>query len=293
MKRKMWTMSVLVAGLSFATPMLWAANAAVPAPTASAASAADPALQIRTLVRSLRGNDLAAALRASVPPSKLQEIQLAYEQARSRPISDADRAEFEQAIARITAPNAVDQLMVEIEPKLIEARPQAQGAIMMALGGLQMALASPDAELTPEQRESLRQMLPGLQQWLTGRDFLSSATMRQALSLVTQAARDAAVANLDQLQMLTFDEVLARGGRVFAASKQALKLYGLDLDAIADTLDVQVLAIEGNTARVRTTVTVFDAPISTEYELVLVDGRWYGKDALEHIRVEADLRVEG
>lgn len=292
MKRKLLMMSMLVAGLSVATPMLWAQSVNTTQASAAALSAPDPAQQVRALVQSLRGNDLAAALRASVPPSKLQQIKLAYEQARSKPLSADDRAEFEKAIAKLTAPDAVEQMMVEIEPKLVEARPQAQGAILMAVGGIQMALASPDTELTPEQRDSLRLMLPGLQQWLTSHDFLSSDTMRQALTLVTRAARDASVSNLDQLQMLTFDEVLARAGRVFAASKQAVKLYGLDLDAIADTLEVQVLAIEGETARVRTTITLFDAPVSAEHELVLVEGRWYGKDALEHVKIEADLHVE-
>lgn len=292
MKRKLLTMSMLVAGLTLAMPALWAANALVERPSAAVVSAPDPAQQVRALVSSLRGNDLAAALRASVPPAQLQKLQQAFDVARARPLTDADRAEFEQAISQLTAPDAVDQLMAKIEPKLVEARPQAPGAIMMGIGGLQMALASPEAELTDEQRNSLRAMLPGLQQWLTSRDFLSSDTVRQALTLVTQAARDASVSNLDQLQMLTFDEVLARAGRVFAASKQAVKLYGLDLDAIAGTLDVQVLAIEGDTARVRSTVTVFDAPIALEHELVLVDGRWYGKHALEHIQIDADLNVK-
>lgn len=294
MKRKLLTISLLLAGMTLATPALWAEPVGAAQASAASANAPDPAQQIRALVQSLRSNDLAGVLRASVPPSQLQQLRLAYEQARSKPIGAADRAEFEQAIAKLIAPDAVDQLMMQIEPKLVEARPQAPGAILMGIGGLQMALASPESELTEEQRNSLRAMLPGLQQWLTSNDFLSSATLRQALNLVTVAAREASVSNLDQLQMLTFDEVLARASRVFAAGKQAVKLYGLDLDAIAATLDVQVLAIEGATARVRTTITVFDAPIAMEQELVLVEGRWYGKHALEHFKIEADdWQVEG
>jgi len=52
------------------------------------------------------------------------------------------------------------------------------------------------------------------------------------------------------------------------------------------------VAIEGNTARVRTTVTVFDAPVSGEFELELVEGRWYGKHALEEIQIDSDEQSE-
>ena len=43
--------------------------------------------------------------------------------------------------------------------------------------------------------------------------------------------------------------------------------------------------IDGSTARVRTTVTVFNAPIATEHDLVLLEGRWYGKEAAENFDV--------
>ena len=149
------------------------------------------------------------------------------------------------------------------------------------------------AEMTEAQRAALRAALPGLQQWVTTTDFLSSQSMRQALTLITNAARNTGVANLDQLKMLSFEEVLAKAGSVLAASKQAIRIYGLDLDQIADSIDVQVLTIEGATARVRTTVTVFDAPIATEHELVLVDGRWYGKDAVVNWTIDSEEQSEG
>ena len=133
--------------------------------------------------------------------------------------------------------------MQEIEPKLVEARPQAPGAIKMGLGALQMALSSPDAELTEEQRAALRQAMPGLQRWLTSTDFLSSLSMRQALTLVTDAIRGTGLDSIDELRMLSLEEALAQAGSVLASAKQAVRIYGLDLDAIADTLAVEVLAI--------------------------------------------------
>jgi hypothetical protein len=292
MKLKLLSMSLLLAGAIGAAQPLLAASTAAAAPQASSQSIPDPAQQIREVARSLRANDMAALARAMVPPSKLQDIRQAYELKRGEPTSAEDRAEFEEKLARITAPDAVDTLMAEIEPKLIEARPQAAGATMMGIGAMQMAIASPESDLTAAQRATLQAALPGIQRWVTTTDFLSSTSMRQALTLITDAARATGIGNLDQLKMLSFEEVLAKAGSVLAASKQAVRIYGLDLDAILASMQVEVLEIEGATARVRTTVTVFDAPISGEIELVLVEGRWFGKHALEEIHIGDDERTE-
>ncbi|MGE4070741.1 MAG: hypothetical protein AB7E72_06155 [Lysobacterales bacterium] len=288
MKRNLLSMSLMLASLfGAAQPLLAQEQAQVRAISAST-SIPDPAAQIRAAADLLRNNDLMGLLRTMVPPSQLQLLRQGYEEGRSQPITDEDRAEFEEAIAKFTAPDAVERLMQEIEPKLVEARPQAPGAIMMGLGALQMALTSPDAELTEEQRAALRQAMPGLQRWLTSTDFLSSLSMRQALTLVTDAIRGTGLDSIDELRMLSLEEALAQAGSVLASAKQAVRIYGLDLDAIADTLAVEVLAIEGDTARVRTTITVFDAPISKEVELVLVEGRWYGKEAVQHFDFKID-----
>jgi hypothetical protein len=292
MKLKLLSMSLLLAGAFAAAQPVLAASTAAAAPQATSQSIPDPAQQVREVVRSLRANDLAALVRAMVPPSKFQEIRQAYELQRGEPISAEQRAEFEEKLARFIAPDAVDTLMAEIEPKLVEARPQVAGATMMGIGAAQMAIASPESDLTPEQRATLQAALPGIQRWVTTTDFLSSTSMRQALTLVTDAARATGVGNLDQLKMLSFEEVLAKAGSVLAATKQAVRIYGLDLDAIAASAQFETVAIEGSTARVRTTVTVFDAPVSGEFELELVEGRWYGKHALEEIDVEVDESSE-
>ena len=280
MKTKLLTLSLLCAGLIGAAQPILAMEAPSASATSASSAAPDPAQQIRDASRKLRSNDLAGLISALVPPAKYQQIREAYELARVKPTTAEDRAKFDQEYAKLVGPDAVNTLMAEIEPKLEEARPQAAGAVMMGIGALQMAVASPDSEMTEAQRAALRTALPGLQQWVTTTDFLSSQSMRQALTLISNAARNTGVANLDQLKMLSFEELLAKAGSVLAASKQAVRIYGLDLDQITDSIQVQVLAIEGQTARVRTTVTVFDAPIAIEHALVLVDGRWYGEDAI-------------
>jgi len=288
MKLKMMSLSLLIASVIVAHEPVLAQGAGSTA-TASAIASADPAQQVRDAAKYLRTNDLASLLRTVVPPADVAFMREAYELKRQTPTTDEDRAKFNEKFAKLIAPDAVDQLMLEIEPKLVTARPQAPGAILMGFGALQMAVNSPDSDLTPEQRTSLKLALPGIQQWASTTDFLSSDTLRQAITLVANAARATGVSNVDQLKMLSFEELLAKAGNMLAASKQAARIYGIDIDAILATTDVQVLDISGDKARVRATITVFDAPISAEHELELVDGRWYGKHARINIGVGDDL----
>jgi hypothetical protein len=236
-------------------------------------------VQLQDLVRQFRSNDLAAIVRGSLPPAHYQTLLDKYEEARSKPISDKDRADFAEGLQKLIAPDAVDQLMAEIEPKMRERAVQSEGMILMGLGAMNMAVTSPDSDLTEEQRAMLKRALPGIEAWVIETDFFSVDTLRQALTLVADAARRTGISDLDQIRMLSFEQLLAHGGRMLGAGKQAVKLYGIDLDAIVSTARMEVLEVEGDEARVRTTVTVFDAPLHFEQSLVLVEGRWYTKEA--------------
>jgi hypothetical protein len=288
MKAKLMSLAFVIAGVIGAGSPLMAQERAQVAASATKSAAREPARQHLARPRLFRQGDLAALAQAAVPPSKWTQIQLAYELQRLEPVSEADRAEFAEKLAKVTAPDAVDLLMAEIEPKLIEARPQVPGALLMGFGAMQMAVASPDSELTDEQRAALESALPGIQGWATSTDFLSSSTLRDALTLLTDAARRSGITSIDQLKAMPLEDVLDRASTVLVAAKDAVRLYGIDLDAVADSLRVEVLKIDGSTARVRTTVTVFEVPVWTDHDLVLVEGRWYGKDAIAHWSVDRD-----
>jgi len=287
MKSSRLSMSLLFVGLISAVNPAFAQESVNPASRSVSQSIPDPALQIRDLARVFRANDLGGLVNALVPPSQYQVMRQAYEMQRLQPITPAERKKFSEGIAKLTDANAVDKFMLEIEPKLVEARPKAMGALLIGMGALQVALASDDSELTAEQRAALQSAMPGIQKWAAETDFLSSISMRQAFSLLSDAARNTGVRSIDELKMLSFEQALSKAGTLLAASKQALYLYGLDINAIADSLQVQVLKQEGKSARVRTTITIFDAPISSEMDLVLLEGRWYSKTSIAKLNAHS------
>ncbi len=287
MKSSRLSMSLLFVGLISALNPAFAQERVVAVSRSVSQSVPDPALQIRDLARVLRSNDLAGLVNALVPPSQYQVMRQAYELHRLQPITPEERNKFSEGIAKLIDANAVDKFMLEIEPKLVEARPKAPAALLIGMGALQMALASDDSELTAEQRAALQSAMPGIQKWAAETDFLSSISMRQAISLFADAARNTGVHSIDELKMLSFEQALVKAGTMLAASKQALYIYGLDVNAIADSLQVQVLKQEGQTARVRTTVTIFNAPISSEMDLVLLEGRWYSKTTVAKLNAHS------
>lgn len=280
------TLSLLLATTGSALPgSIHAGSPSATAIAASAAYAPDPARQALDVVRLLRNNDLGGALVASLPPQRYAELRAEFEEQRRKPISDAQRAEFEEKLARITAPDAVDSFMAELEPRLQQLGLQAEGGILMALGGLHMAVNSPQSDLTDEQRATLRQMLPGLERWIIGTSFFSRDSARSAITLLVDAARGTGVRSLDELRALPLEDALAHAGRIFGASKQALRVYGIDVDEILASARFEVLDIEGEKARIRAEVTVFGAPVAREHSLVLINGRWYSEDMVLRMQV--------
>ncbi|UXI70185.1 hypothetical protein [Tahibacter amnicola] len=293
MNRTLLSLVLLSAGLAGAvSPVLAQERAVASTHAAASVSVPDPARQITDLAQKFRAGDLSGLAQSVVPPEKWRAARAAYERKRAEPTTEEDRARFAEKFARITSADAVDQFMADIEPKLARARPQLPGALLMGFGAMAMAIDSPESDLTPAERAALKSAMPGLQRWANGTDFLSSATMRRAVGRIVDAARSTGITDIDQLKSLPLEGVLERAAPVFTAAKEAVGYYGIDLDAIAATLKVDVLNLETATARVRTTVTVFGAPVSSEHDLVLVEGRWYDKDALVHFDEELDDDVE-
>lgn len=284
MKMKLLSLALAaasVAGMA-AIPLISSTNAwaAITAPAVP-----DPAAQLEETARFFRNDDLAGLAQSLVPPEQWEQAKLAYELHKLKEIDQDDREHFAEAVARFTGPDAVDTLMAEIEPKLDEARPQAPGALMMAFGAASVAVNSPESDLTDDQRAALTSALPGVQKWATSTDFLDPVALRQALTLVIDAARNTGIHDIDQFKTMTLEQVLDRAAPVFTAAKQAVRGYGLDLDAIADSMQVDVLENDGKNARVRVTVMVFDNPVWAEHELELLEGRWYSRHTLHHIQV--------
>ncbi|HWU52752.1 MAG TPA: hypothetical protein VN153_08035 [Tahibacter sp.] len=277
MKTTLLSLSLLAVAVTGPSTLLAAPSTAPATVAVASQNAPDPAVEIKHLAELFRAGDLAALAQGLTPRRQWEEARLAYEMQRNKPTSEAERARFAEKMQQFTAPDAVDQMMAKLEPEMAKARPQAAGMMLMGMGALSVAVNSSDTKLTDAQREALRSALPGIQRWVNTTDFLSVASLRRALTVLTDAARRTGITDIDQLKALPLEGVLERASPMLTAAKEAVRTYGIDLDAVADSLHVDVLERAADTARVRTTVTVFGAPVWAEHDLVLIDGHWYGK----------------
>lgn len=263
-----------------------AASTTAPAAATLAVSASTPAAAMQSINKAFQANDVAALLQASVPKSAYNEMKSKFEaKMAENTISDSDRKEFADGLAKITGPTAVDDLMAQIEPQLAAMKPQMAGMVAMGVAGAQMALSNPEnSTLTDSQKATASAVLNGLQGWAMKTDFTDAGKVRAALTDISNAVKATGVTSLDQIKAMKFEELLGKASVVLAGLKKALGHYDLNLDAIVASQKVEVLSESGDTAKVKTTMTVFDVPVESEAEMIKVDGNWYAKDSVEGIK---------
>lgn len=253
------------------------------APVAVNAGASE-ALQAQ--VQAFHSNDLKGLLTAALPPKEIERMRSEWDEERKEPPTEEERKEFAESWGKITAPDGVDKIMAEIEPQLAEMKPQMAGLIAMMQGMGTMSIQQ-STELTPEQKTQATQFVNGLGGWLTKTDFTDPALMRASLTALAEGLRATGITSIDDVNALSFDQLLDKAGPAFAGVKNALAAYGFSLDQIASSVKTEVLSETADAAKLKVTYSLFDSPLSFESEMRKVDGRWYGKDMLEQMEKAA------
>ena len=253
-----------------------AAEKAVVQASATAATAFD------AQVKAFRNNDLKTLLTSVMPPAELERIRADWDKQRAEPITEEDRAEFADSWGKLTAPDGVDKIMAEVEPKLAEVKPQLAGMIAMGQGMATMSIAQ-STDLTEPQKAQATAFLNGMGGWLSKTDFADAALMRKSLTALADGMRATGITSLDDIQGLSFDQLLDKAAPAVGGFKNALAAYGFSLDAIADSVKSEIVSENGDVAKLKVSYALFDSPMSFESEMKKVDGRWYGKDMLDQI----------
>jgi len=255
--------------------------------TLSADSPADAATRI---ARDLKDNNLLGAVQAAVPPAHFEKLKLEYEQGRQEPASDEDRASFAENMAKLTAPDAEQALMAELEPVLqkFEAEMAAQMPLMIGMGrAFSQQWLQESKELSDEQKKQAGDLLDAIAKWLQEVKFTDRELARQAIGKAVSTARALQLKTIDDLQALSFEQAMAKGGIAFAGIKDILALYGMKVDEALGSVSASVLAQEGDSAKISMQYRLFGQPLQVETDMVRRDGRWYGKDSLAQLDREA------
>ena len=249
---------------------------------------------MQLLTRHLRDNDLAAFARDAVPPALHAQLQVAWQQGRTRwPL---DELPFDDRLpgllSTLAAPGAEARLQHGFDQQFAGAGTQIKGAAA-SLGLFGAQYIQRQGDYSDDERQHYAQLIQAASRWGTRAPLADRERVRRAILELTAAARRSGLASPADFRRLGMDDSLRRIGVFAAAFKQALVPYGLELDANLDSMRVTLQQQTGDTARVRMQYPFAGQDIDTIVAVERIDGRWYLSDYLRHARRAVEVPPPG
>ena len=255
------------------------------ATSALSTAAATPDGAVMASVKALRSNNVAALLENALPPAELAKLKADWSKDMNKePVTDAERKQFAQNMAKLTAPDAEAKMYSEMEPQLKEfdAKAAQQMPMMIAMGqGFAQSAIQQSKDLNDQQKQQAEVLLGATAKWAESTKFTDPALVKSAIAAICKTARELNLKSIDEMRALDYDQSMQKAGIVLGGLKQVLAVYGLNMDKALDSVKADTLSTTGANAKVKISYTAFDQPFATESDLVKVDGRWFGKQALE------------
>lgn len=245
---------------------------------------AAPHETVLATVEMLQNNNVSGLLQASLPPAEYQKLQAKWGQNKET-ITDEERAKFAQQMEMLTAPDAEQVLFAKLEPFLAQYDTKYKAQIPMYVGmGQTMAATAinQSKDMTSEQKQQAMDVLGALAGWISTTDWSNEAKAKQAIAVVVDTARKLDLGTLDEVRALSFEEAMPKFSTAMAGTKQALAVYGFDINKMLDTVSAETVSENGDQAKVKYSYTLLGQPISGTVNLVRRDGRWFNKEALEN-----------
>ncbi len=207
--------------------------------TTSAVSAAPATAEDSFMahVDCVKGNDVAGLL-ALAPADKLAEMRKAWE---SRPpMRDEEKAQMNMALNMALAPTGVDDIMAMAKPQLeqmnLEEMSQGVAFLGMMLGG---------SDLSEAEKTDMSEVLQGVTEWVKTSGLNDEVKCRQTLEHVVAGLKESGIKTADDLNALTFDQVLEKSGIALRVVKETTAVYGVNVDEFLGSFAAKAGAEDG------------------------------------------------
>lgn len=256
----------------------------------------NPLAAVDANIAAFKNNDLKSLVLNSVPPSMMDHMRSKWTTEMTQdPITDEDRAKFNDAMTMLTAPDAEQKLWTDFEPKFTELQKEAQYQMPMWIGigqGMLGSMVDGNQDLSEAQKTQAKASIGAFGTWASSAKFLDSGLAQKSIGIVCKAARDMKLESLDQARAMPFDEALDKGNIAFKATRDLLDNYGFPTNDVLNSLKSEVVAQNGDTAKVKVSYQMFGTPLEFESELVKLEGGWYSKESVEKVRAEMNGTAE-
>lgn len=264
---------------------------------AGVVNANTPDATIRKSADLLKQGDVSGLLQNALPPAEFAKLKTDWGKDKDeKPITDEDRRKFEDAMARLTAPNAEQTIYADIEPQLkqFDAQYQQQIPMYVAMGsGWLQGMVQQNKDLSDADKQQAITAINALAAWVQKTRFTDPDSVKKVLAIASRTARELNLKTLDEARSLDFDQSMQKARIALLAVKDALNVYGFSIDQTLDSIKPEVLKNDGKAAEVRVNYTLLGTPLVSTAQMVNVDGRWYGKDTIEKMKEQADKAAQG
>jgi hypothetical protein len=265
---------------------------------AAQAGGSTPEAAVQGSIDLLKAGDFAGLWKHALPPADYATLRVDWSRhnANQPPVGAADKAKFDEAVQKLTGPDAESKLYAELQPKLSQMQQQYkdQLPVMISVGGalLKNGVAQ-NKNLDSEQKAQANQLLDVLAPWAQQAPWFDQAKAKQAVAVVVATARKLDLKSPDQLRTMDFDAAMAKYATGFAGLKRLLAIYGLQVDDALDSARLTTLSSKDGRAVVKIDYTLLGKPLTAESTLVQQDGRWYSEALIRSVRIAHAAEVSG
>src|SRR5690348_12066275 len=248
-----------------------------------------PEAAVQGSIDLLKAGDFNGLWKHALPPAEYATLRADWTRhaANQPPVGAADKAKFDEAVQKLTGPDAENKLYAELQPKLsqMEQQYKDQLPVMISVGDalLKNGVAQ-NKNLDSEQKTQANQLIDVLVPWAKQAPWFDQARAKQAVGVVVAAARKLDLKSPDQLRAMDFDAAMAKYATGYAGLKQLLVIYGLSVDDALDSAKLSTLSNKDGRAVVKVDYTLLGKPLSAESTLVQQDGRWYSESLIRSVR---------
>lgn len=235
-----------------------------------------PAETLQLLAQRLRANDVAGFATVALPSELHARIEAGWRAGRTRwPLEELPLDErLPQLLATLSAPGAQAGLLAGFDRQFARSGGELREAAV-SLGLFAVQYLRSEGDYSQAERDHYIQAVQALSRWGASAPLEDRRRAQQFIASLTAAARRTGIDEADDFARLGMAASLARLGPFLGTAKQALKPYGLDLDASLAGVQAELMEQRGDTARVRLRYPLGGDTVDTVVPMRRVDGRWY------------------
>lgn len=228
---------------------------------------------LMAVVEALKANDIKSLIKLNVKDdADYNKMVSEFEKAKLN-ISDSDKAQFEDAMSRLTAAGAEDQIMAMAEPQLAQVRQQLPMMLMMGKGMMSQAIQA-STDIPDGQKETTVNVLNAVLDFVGENDVLSEEVTRKAISAAINTAKSLDMTNLDSVKDMSFDDAVAKAGLVMGGTKNILNAYGISLDDMLNSIKLTDVETVGDSSTMKLAYEFLGQAITQDVKMENKDGKW-------------------